>query len=145
MKGRSGIERWNEDWKPPVFHGRFENDCIFNREGGRNSLYVATRVSKFLDDEKRRKIGVFAKGLRIQDEMNGIPRMTQEKQYKYLGIEMEETSQTRTLNERMKEVKGKLEEIKCLRASWINTIRMINSMVISKLRNTFAAIQMEDD
>ena len=87
------------------------------------------------------KCGVFTKGLRIQDEMNGIPRVTQETPYKYLGIEMEETTQSRTLIERLKEeVKGKLEEIKSLRASGINTIRMINSMVISKLRNTFAAI-----
>ena len=44
------------------------------------------------------------------------------------------------MKERKKEVKGKLEEIKSLRESGINTIRMINSMVISKLRNTFAAI-----
>ena len=49
------------------------------------------------------KCGVFAKGLKIPDEMNGIPRVTQETPYKYLGIEMEETSQARTLKERMKE------------------------------------------
>ena len=71
------------------------------------------------------KCFVFGKCLKIPDEMNGIPRVTQETPYKYLGIEMEETTQAKTLKERMKEeVKGKLEEIKCLRASGINTIRM---------------------
>ena len=49
------------------------------------------------------KCGVFAKGLRIQNEMNGTQRVTQETSNKYLGIEMEEASQARTLIERMKD------------------------------------------
>ena len=90
------------------------------------------------------KCFVFGKCFKIKDEMNGIQRVTQETPYKYLGIEMEEASQAKTLIERMKEeVKGKLEEIKSLRASGMNTIRMMNSMVISNLRNTFEAIPNE--
>ena len=44
----------------------------------------------------------FSKDHRNQDEMNGIPRVTQEKQHKHLVNEMEETSQERTKIERKK-------------------------------------------
>ena len=75
----------------------------------------------------------------INDQINGelaeLPRVTNDNPYKYLGIEIGDKINinkycTRTLND----VSSILSSLYIMKYSSINTIRKINSDIISKLR-----------
>ena len=91
------------------------------------------------------KCGIFSKGIHIPEELSNIPRVTEEAPHKHLGIEMDEGVNGKEVNERMKqEVEVKLEEIMEMGASRINTIRIINNMVVLKLQGMFGAVPLEE-
>ncbi len=100
-----------------------------SEEEAREAHWVVQQ--KFLElgiSLNEKKCGVFAHGIPIPQELQGIPEVTDRNPSKSLGVEMAEGVTTEQVVSRlMEEVDAKTSEIASLKLSGINTIHTINS------------------
>lgn len=87
------------------------------------------------------KCGIFARGLSIPQEKAKTPIVSDENPYQYLGFDKGEMMTSKEVIERLKEASLKMDEIVETNASGFNTIHMTNTMIMAKLRYTFAAAE----